>query len=243
MIMESSPAEFCTVKYLEKLVPLYHGTVKASDRVLLSIFAMYETRLGISSLTWIQNEWTNKGKGDILQSLDISRMIQTLVDFPVDQNIEQVLEKEYTVGCYESVYYLYDISFLIPFAASLLLDTRNTLDLSLFIKSNLLGIVIMGLSSTSEQTRRASSSVLVKFYELLNSSDLSERIFLILLFNALKNAIICDTNIPPRIPTMITYFVAQSSIVLMNSESLMYPLINRFLLQRPVLDLKVFKLF
>jgi hypothetical protein len=101
----------------------------------------------------------------------------------------------------------------------------------------------MGLSSTSEQTRRGSSALLVKFYELLNSSDIKERIFLMLLFDALKNAITCDTDIPSRIPSIITYFVAQSSLALINSESLMYPLINRFLLQRPVLDLKVFLIF
>jgi hypothetical protein len=244
IIMETSPAQFCTVQYLEKIVPFYNGTVKASDRVLLSIFALYETRLGISALSWIQRDWTNKGNGDILSSLDISKMIQTLTDFPTDKQAEDILDAEYTVTCFdESDYYLYDISFLIPFAASLLLDPGNTLDLSLFIKSNLLGIVTMGLSSTSEQTRRASSSLLVKFDELLNSSDLKERIFINLLFDALKNAITCDTDIPPRIPSIITYFVAQSSLALINSESLMYPLINRFLLQRPVLDLKVFKYF
>lgn len=240
-VMETNPVLFCQIKYLEKIIPLYNGTVKASDRILLSIFGLFETRLGISALRWIQDAWTNKGSGDILLSFDISKMIQTLSDFPIDQNFEDILNDDFNVPSFTKTgYYLYDISFIIPFAASMLFNPGNSVDLSLFIKSNILGIITMGLSSTSEKTRIGSSLVLSKFYELLTVSNLKERTFLIILFDSLKNAIISETKVPPRIPSIIAHFVAQSSVVLINSESLMYPLINRFLLQRPILDLKVF---
>lgn len=52
-----------------------------------------------------------------------------------------------------------------------------------------------------------------------------------------------DNDDIQRIPTIITIFIAHSLYIFMNPGHFMYPLINRFLLQRPFLDLKDIPMF
>ena len=238
-IMESDPMNCCQVKHLEKLIPLYGGLFKASDRILLFIFGLYEVNLGISALEWIRRNWIDRGNGDILLGFDSSRMIQSVMDYPSNYNIEDVLVESFAPNFVKKDYYLYDISFLVPFAASLVFDLITPVDLYLFFKSNLFSIIVMGLSNTCEKTRMASSSCMNSIYTILTSSSLKEKQFLMILMDSLRNAIISDGKNVPRIPRIVTYFVSQASVILLNAESVMYPLVNRFLLQRPILDFKV----
>eukprot|EP00842_Homolaphlyctis_polyrhiza_P001020 jgi/Hompol1/1919/HPOL_002798-RA len=60
-----------------------------------------------------------------------------------------------------------------------------------------------------------------------------------LLLEGLKNGIsppVKPAKVPLRVPTIIASFCAQALMILLKPESDMYPLINRFLLQRPVID-------
>jgi hypothetical protein len=62
-----------------------------------------------------------------------------------------------------------------------------------------------------------------------------------LLMNAVKNAIperISD-NVFKRIPYIITAFAAQSLSILLSPAHFMYPRVNTFILQRPLIDIEV----
>lgn len=68
---------------------------------------------------------------------------------------------------------------------------------------------------------------------------------LLLLMDALRNAIVerDDGVAPPRIPAVITAFVTQALTTLLKPDHFMYPHVNKFCLQRPVIDLEDIPMF
>jgi len=68
---------------------------------------------------------------------------------------------------------------------------------------------------------------------------------LVLLLDSLKNSIVDreDGTAPPRIPAVITTFVAHALSSLLKPDHFMYPHVNKFCLQRPTIDLEDIPMF
>lgn len=69
---------------------------------------------------------------------------------------------------------------------------------------------------------------------------------LMLLLDALKNSIVDraeDGMSAPRIPAVVTTFVAHALSALLRPDHFMYPHVNKFCLQRPTIDLEDIPMF
>lgn len=241
-IMFDSPSSCFQISHLDWLVKVYKGTTSRVDRIVLTVLAGYEREAGLSVLDQVLKQWSKDTEdGDLTSVIDATRMIQTLTEYPVDQDIEDIFNHDAEFVVRSRDYPLYDIAFILPFTTALLEKVeQQQVDLLLLIQSNLVGLAVMALSSTSEKTRRASVPILSRVQDMILNSTLKERQPLWTLLESFKNAIEIDHGqTVPRIPLLLASFVAQSLTILLKPESSMYSLINRFLLQRPVIDLSV----
>jgi hypothetical protein len=172
-------------------------------------------------------------------------MAFTIHWFPYDRDIQQLDAIESTKYAYSTrMNPTYDPAFFLPLAACLLKDHAENLDIHRFIESNLLGLAVMSLASNHICTRQAGHFILSTAYSLIDGSTLKGRNQIMLLLSYLRNSIpVEDKNEIKALPSLITSFVAQSLMILLKSESDMYPVINTFILQRPLLDLEDIPLF
>lgn len=133
---------------------------------------------------------------------------------------------------------LYDPKFFIPLVSAALIHGAERLDIRRAIETNILSLAVMALASDDENMRNAGYFVLDWAHAAVDACDLKERSQMVLLLEGLKNAITVRDP-PQRVPSVTALFVAQGLMILLKPESDMYPLVNRFLLQRPVIDLEV----
>jgi hypothetical protein len=102
----------------------------------------------------------------------------------------------------------------------------------------------MSLASNHLCTRQAGHFILSTAYSLIDGSTFKGRNQIMLLLNYFRNSMpVEDPNELKALPSLITSFVAQSLMILLKSESDMYPVFNTFILQRPLLDLEDIPLF
>ena len=96
----------------------------------------------------------------------------------------------------------------------------------------------MALCSSSVHTRQIGHFVIYHYYEALKESSVKEKNQVILLLDSLRNSMVSTPEEAfPVISGIIASFVAQGLMILMKPESDMYPLVNRFCLQRDQIDL------
>ena len=258
MLMRSAHSDCCTPELVRMLAGVYFGTTSDCDSVLLSIFDFVESVAFISVTPYILALSMNgketmsstssiKQTSDVISVFDVQGMAHSVHWCPVDENVVDLKEssiverKPFASGLLP----LYDPKCILPLSAALLEDSNQRLDPHGLIQSNILGVVIMCLSSTDLCTRKAAYLVLSEVYNLINDSTIKERNQIMLLLTSLKNGIIYDpaTDEPPRIPTIISSFCAQALIIMLKPESDMYSNVNRFLLQRTFIDVEDVPIF
>ncbi|KAI8902825.1 ribosome 60S biogenesis N-terminal-domain-containing protein [Globomyces pollinis-pini] len=244
-IMVKDPVKCCVVDLLPKLVQNYHASLCKEDTSLLRIFHLYESKAHVSVTTYLYH-WASRDTqstiiqpGEKLNTIDQSWMASSLHWFPANRdsdNPEIYLPSEFI---YSSKYSPgYDPSFFLPFLASLIHSNKHSLDAHRLVECNAIGMVVTALSSTSLQTRKMAHFILNEFFGLMNESNAKERNQVMLLLSNLRNSIVSTEADPfPVVPMVITSFVSQGLMILLKPESELYSLINRFCLQRPIIDL------
>ncbi|GES88332.1 ribosome 60S biogenesis N-terminal-domain-containing protein [Rhizophagus clarus] len=270
MIYHISSKEYYKSSYLISLLSIYNATTSISDQLLLDIFILYEkiTKVSIMSfaIKWgtnlllLDNKYQVDKKKlmigqkilvETLELIDPVFMMRSFTHFPIDKELEincnyieeLLFNNNFSIiAIEEKKKIVYDLSYFLPLFANLL-SYGNLLDCRKFIEINALGFIIVATSSLIINVRKIAYYLLDEFYVLLEHTNFREKNQILLLLNLLKNSItIRDDNIQ-RIPTIITIFVAHSLNIFMNPGHFMYPLINKFLLQRPFLDLKDIPMF
>lgn len=244
MIMKSAPGKCCQLHYLQKLVDSYKGTMSTSDRWILKLAHLYEEQAGISSLELLLNRWSKEtDECDLLSLLSSEKMLRTVNEFDFSRNVESLIsEDEPEFGA--DLTSMYDISFLLPFTIGLLEKvSEKQMDLLPLFLTNLIGLAFVATSSDCEGTRRAALQILTKAEYLLLVSEVKELSSMTLLMEAFRNAVSSEGSQTPRIPSVLAFFAAQSILILMKPESSMYPLVHRFILQRPIIDLQDLPMF
>ncbi|CAG8456565.1 11592_t:CDS:10 [Ambispora gerdemannii] len=198
------------------------------------------------------------GPNIVIESLGLIEpavMLHSYTRFPMNKNLEVFIDdkvNDIITNSYkydkakENTEHSYDPSFFLPLFANLIASYGTLIDCRKFIEINALGFVVVASSSSSESMRRATYYIMDEFYVLLEHTEFREKRQILLLLDSLKNSITERKNEGKqlqRIPTIITVFVAHALSALLNPAHFMYPIINKFLLQRPILDLEDIPLF
>lgn len=133
----------------------------------------------------------------------------------------------------------YDPVFVLSFSIHSL--TMGFLDPVEFAGFGLLAIALVSMGSPDDGIRKLAYNVIWRFKDaLMRCQKKREVTRLKLLLTYLQNGI----NEPwQKIPTILTIFVAEASVVLLDPSHEHYPVISKFLLQSPRINLKSIALF
>ncbi|KAJ3296327.1 nucleolar pre-ribosomal-associated protein 1 [Rhizoclosmatium sp. JEL0117] len=236
----------------------YMGTNAPSDREILRLWEFYESKHGLSiasnAVHWSQIVSLEEGENaftlianssgatgtvspaaasEALNQIDPSLMLQSVQGFSTNGvqpgNIED----------------LYDAGFFLPLIATAVKLGGERLDTKLLVESNALGMAVMALASEVEDVRKAGYFILDMTYSHLYKVErLAQKLQLTLLLTMLKNGITerTDTDFP-QIPTIIALFFSHAISIVSKPEHYMYPLVNQFLLSRPLVDFEDVPMF
>ncbi|KAJ3260420.1 hypothetical protein HK103_000562 [Boothiomyces macroporosus] len=231
-----------SIDYLPKIMANYQGTMSESDLCALKIIMGYE-QLQDTSITNYIGQFAKKEVTqdfipafETLNAIDIPWMTHSLNWFPIDRDILQVDYMQRNAFS-SGISPIYDPAFFLMLFLNILQQPEHA-DLHLLLETNVVGMAVMGLSSTSLNTRKLCHHLTFTFYDLLLKSEIKERNQTLLVLSTFRNAVNPTAEDPyPRVPQMIASFVAQSLAIMLKPESELYPQINRFCLQRPIIDL------
>ncbi|KAI9205645.1 ribosome 60S biogenesis N-terminal-domain-containing protein [Polychytrium aggregatum] len=251
VLVKLDPVRCCRPAFLKPLSAGYQATVHPADRTVLEIWSIYEAEAGVSvashAVAWsrpntVLNTVSPVTAAESILPIDPVWMAHTLQLLPVAEALE-MRALDIQSKCKPSrLWPLYDIKFVLPLTATAVVTGESKLDLKRLIEVNCLGLAVVALSAEDTETREAGYFVVDKAYQLIESSPSKEHNQVMLLLESLKNAI-TDRDSPQRVPSIVALFVAQALMVVMKPENSLYPLINRFLLQRPTIDLEDVPMF
>ena len=245
-LLKLDPVVCCKIDLARKLALNYYGTTSESDVVSLQIFHHFEQVAHISMSDFLSG-WGNQVDSKIscfaesLGAIDNIWMANTIHWFSLEKDIDVASTETqlsspriFSSKCQP----FYDPSFFLPLAAAALADKNTPVDVHRLLESNLIGLAVMALCSSSVHTRQIGHFVIYHYYEALKESSVKEKNQVILLLDSLRNSMVSTPEEAfPVISGIIASFVAQGLMILMKPESDMYPLVNRFCLQRDQIDL------
>ncbi|KAI8520834.1 nucleolar pre-ribosomal-associated protein 1 [Branchiostoma belcheri] len=237
----------CTNQHVPVLLGAYNATLSRTDQTLLCILHVYEEQ-GFASeefMPWLwggssvehyqarksfgPSLWQQPGMEDVLKMLEKEKMHQSVLNFPISRSLTpQVCEVLQSAG------EMYDPCFFLPLFSSML-TPESVVDCRRFVEGHCLGFVLAGLASNDADMRAASYHVLSLFYQHLEGARFAEKRQFLYLLQCLQNGI-HRPNL--QVPNILTLFLARTSQLLLQPEEHMYPLVCRYLLVRPDLDLK-----
>ncbi|ORY11380.1 hypothetical protein LY90DRAFT_192018 [Neocallimastix californiae] len=251
-LIECDPMKCCKPSYLPQIMAAYNATISEVDKKIFKILKIFETKAGVSvadaSILWSYSsldirernqERNHLNNGimvvEIMNLIDSNWMGYTVQWYGINDIITSENQKDNIMS--KRLTPLYDQDFFLPLFAQLLNIAGTKFDIHRFIELNCFGLVVMALSSTNVERRKVGYFLIDQLYGILGSSNLREKKQLLLLCDSFKNSIV-DRDTPQRVPNVISLFVAQSLLIFTKPDHYMYPLINRFLLQRPWIDLE-----
>lgn len=179
---------------------------------------------------------------DAVLSLDAGVVLRTCLNFPKWRRLEfdsQPLPGR-TSGEEEG---LYDPVFLILLFGHMLAESPPTSVISWIemFRTNIVSLVLRTLASKDAGMREVALLQIVALYKHMAMADLQEKPHVLYILTLLKNTFppssSSSSNEPcPRLPTYTALLLAHALRALFHPSHFTYPLIARFLLQRPELD-------
>ena len=230
----------CQPNFLEQLLPLYKGTLSQADQEVLALFHLFESyrHTSVASVlsAWSAGAGTSSRPFEAITSVEPGRVFATSVSFPLSRNlrgIDPVESNEAGEG-------IYDPSFLLPLFAMALRDGLNGLDWVEIVRTNIIGLAISSLSSRQAEMRTLGGYILAKTMSTLEQAAFQEKPQLIYTLSLVRHAIPSPTSTVsqtfPRLPPLITTFLAHTLRALASPSNPLYADTSRFLLQRPTFD-------
>ncbi|TFK53356.1 hypothetical protein OE88DRAFT_1696250 [Heliocybe sulcata] len=238
-LFQLHPTNTCQPSHVEPLVLVYRGSLSLPDQRIFRIFRLFEeTRqmsLGALLSRWCSARDAVSSNGlEAIQSLDANRVFRTCLFFPVRRDVNARGLQTLHAGSE-----LYDPLFITLLVSQVLLDTRPTSALAWIqlFRTNVISLVIRGLSSYDGLLRRTSLSQVAALYRCLQSADLQEKPNVLYLLNLLRGVklVLADGEIS-RLPSYTTLILAHALRAVFYPSNFIYPHTARFLLQRPTLD-------
>ncbi|TIB90209.1 hypothetical protein E3Q19_02816 [Wallemia mellicola] len=247
-----APVALCQLAQINPLVNIYNATLHRSDTLILDIFNLFE-RVCRQSLIAITRVWVppstisaaNSGNRtiDAIVALDSNKIFNTCLNFPNRLSFSDVISNVDDVEHKED---LYDPRFLMALLSSVFRDeTLTDFEYLELVRCSIINIPIVGLSSRRPDIRKVSLHLMGHVSAWLNKHNFTEKQELEYLLQNFRNTIPPHEmhEEVPRSSTLITVFVAHATRAIVNPTTHAYPLIMRFLLQRPYMDVKNVPLF
>ncbi|TPX36788.1 hypothetical protein SeMB42_g07051 [Synchytrium endobioticum] len=218
-----NPSRNCKIGHVPTLIEAYKATTGASDLVIREIFELYESS-GISLSSNLLN-WSPTGSW--MSGLDGALMDKSIRHF----NVTNV----YSDG--DAV--MYDPLFVLSAMAAQVEEGPLT-ELRRVVECGAAGFAVMCLCSLDESLRQIAGYALSGFREALEGASFKEVDQIKLVLDGLRNAI---PNESYRVCSISALFVALSLPIMLAPANKLFPLVNKFWLQRAIVDLEDIPMF
>lgn len=206
---------------VEALGSVFRGTTGSMDTYILSVFEILERENAVLVGSIVVPRWISKSSAS-LEKIDL-QSIQTSIDWFGNDQTSQM----------ESC----DLRFL----SSLILQLVEDAGVSwkYLVESNLIGSIVIQLSSDAEQQRSSSAALLDRVYwSFWNHCNVRERNEIGTILESLRSSLVTEL-IFPRVPKIVSLFVSRALQVAMRPAHDLFVQVNKFFLRRPSIDLDV----
>lgn len=186
-----------------------------------------------------------------MTTLDPGKMFATAIGFPLRRplrSVQSVTEVEDSTA-------MYDPAFVLSLFAAMLATDINGLDWVEVLRTNVLGLAVAALASRDHEMRSLAGFVLSGTMAYLKASTwtwsrimltmkkvaFQEKAQLEYILRLVRYAIptpAAPRKSHPRLPVIISSFLAHALRALASPANPLYPTISRFLLQRPKFDIE-----
>ena len=239
----------------EQLMANYGYTMSGNDRLILS--KLYKLDASLNVLMFKLNENTNsKATLELLNKqakitdfialkLDEHKIQNTIQNYPISRKLSDLTQEslmETEAGCIEQAK-VYDPVYLLPNIFNLL-NYANIVDVIRFVQSRCLSFLLASLTVECDRLRSLAYASLHLFVSHLENSHAYFRNIVLYLINLLRNSVEKENQ---RIPSIVSVFLAETVMVIIEPGTTLYKPIVQFLLLKPTLDLtnvpEFYKLF
>ena len=248
-------AEICSISYLKLMLGCYGGTMSEFDTTVVRIIQQHEAnKVGLSAfrpIVWgeaaVKRYSTNQEKNgtlirgpkvsEVLSLIHTEKMLRTAVEFPITLAYE-VLDND-TYEQVEDGHLRYDPRFFLGLFCDLCAPGSFVDRHYKLFEHGVLALAIASLSSRDATMRSIGYLLLSRLYHQLERAKLtSEKQVWTHFINLIKNGIISSSlsQNPPRLPSIVTVFLIQTSVILRNPLDPLYKSITSFVLAKPMLD-------
>ncbi|GIY30835.1 nucleolar pre-ribosomal-associated protein 1 [Caerostris extrusa] len=175
--------------------------------------------------------WKQPKLQDILSLYLPEKIENTLLNWPLDMKLEPISELVKVDN--HLAHKMYDLRFCLPLF-SYLLSPGAFVHCTQLIQSKVLMLIFISLSSLEAPVRALGYYCLTQFYQHLEGSNFREKGIWLCLLDSLCNSIV-STN--PKIPNIITLFLARTVDIFTKPEHKLYRPLYAFILRKPCLDI------
>ncbi|KAI9596790.1 hypothetical protein BDF19DRAFT_322505 [Syncephalis fuscata] len=242
---------------IDRLMPHYKASLCQADRYQLDYLLRYERSdkeepMLTYALQWSPHPNTSRVVTPLLltnnrsqltsavlsflSDIDRERMWHSIINYPITRSMANVAPIASDTD--KKDLSLYDPAYFLPvfcFFASL----GDVVPTRLWVETHALSLAITSLASTDDHIRRIAFVLLDQLLPLLQAAtDWKERRQVLWLLVSLKSSITQRDPLPSRLPMIIVHFAVHTLKLALTPRHFMYPLVNGFLLQRPIIDLE-----
>ena len=247
-IAEAQPS-VCTAQQVQTILSLYTASLGEADAALFTLLQIYEEHgcyLDFFPCVWgpaateldprILAGTAGQSQRQALETIDRRRLAYTV------DHVSLLPEGDapglgnrlvHSLACYDS-------AFLLPLFHFVLTGEVSTTELRFFVECGALSLLLVLLSSADADQRANAYSLLGTFFASMETSKMRERRQVLVALTAIRNAV---TEENQRITPCLAVFVGRAARIALQPRNELYPIVNKYLLQRPVLDLEDVPLF
>jgi nucleolar pre-ribosomal-associated protein 1 len=227
---------------MEPLLAIFQATQTAADRDIVEIMQIFE-RQRKASMSALLKLW--KGPGALtaittdsiglehIKRLDPHKVFATCLTFESRQSAFQAESR---------LSGFYDVTFVLSLVALTFREgDLNGLDMVEILRSNVIGLACCGLASKKGDVRSLSAKILSSAIAIIGRIAFQEKTVVTRILRLLRHGVQppidpSKSSAPSRIPFVMAVFFAHALRATADPSSFLYPLISKFLLQRPTVD-------
>ncbi|KAG8780475.1 hypothetical protein FRC15_009541 [Serendipita sp. 397] len=247
-LFKMHPQNTCQPSHITPLIRVYRGSLSVPDLSLLEIFRLFEQQRKYSVASLMASWGPDPGvvSTDILNAiigLNSNLLFATCVEFPQ----WRTTQKSCTAEAHRSKSSLYDPFFILLLLHSYLSTqgggrTLTPLDWVGFFRTNIASLVISSLSARHGDIRGLGWTAFGGLCNAVAQAEFYEKaqtFYIFKMLSRLHKATPANESPTenPRLSTYATLFFAHAIRAVYTPASSLYPLVSRFLLQRPEFDL------
>ncbi|KAJ9585856.1 hypothetical protein L9F63_020498 [Diploptera punctata] len=235
--------------HIPVLLSSYNATMGTADKLVLKLLQLYESK-GVSlhecrPYLWGEaavshysvrtdigmSLWRQPYASQVLELLNKDQVLQTISKYPLSRG----LQSSSTI-CDDGIY---DPAFYLPLFSHLLAP-ESVIQAPKFVVSGGFALTIAALASTCADVRAAAYLVIARLYfhsEAIRSEK--GRMLGLQFLDAIRNGIssLKNKSENPQLPSIITSFLARTSLILTETNHTMYISLQNFIIAKSSLDM------